>query len=254
MIFESHAHFNDNKFKEYDMDELAKKMSDAGIKVNLNFACEEDDFEDVIALTNKYDEFYAGVGVHPHSAKDVSNNYLQKIEDALKLPKVVCLGEIGLDYHYDFSPRSVQKKVFIEQLNLAKKLNVPICIHSREACADTLEIVKKYGHGNGVVHCFSGSVETAREYVKLGYKIGIDGPITYKNSKISDVVREVGIDNILIETDSPYLSPRQKRGTTNTSLNLVYIVEKISEVLDIEPEEVEEATFRNGEKLFGISV
>lgn len=251
MIFESHAHLHDKKFDE-DRDEVIKTMIDNGLGVVVNIASYEKEFSDIIELCDKYEQFYGTVGVHPHEAKSLTDETLKKIEELTKHKKVVAVGEIGLDYYYDFSPRDVQQDVFIKQLDLAKKLDLPVVIHSRDACQDTLNILKEHGHGKGVVHCFSGSYETAIEYIKLGYMLGISGVVTFKNAKLPDIAKKVGIENIVIETDSPYLTPVPNRGKRNDSTNLRYVIEKLSEVYEMTTEEVEKITYENGMKLYNI--
>ncbi len=252
MIFESHAHYHDNKFKG-EVDEVVTKMRDANVTNIINVACSVDEFQTVLDYTNKYPEFYGAIGVHPHLAGDLSDDDMDLIRKFLQEDKIIALGEIGLDYYYDTYPRDLQKKWFIEQLKIAKKFDIPVIIHSRDACKDTMDIVKQYGHGKGVVHCFSGSIETAKQYISMGYKIGVGGVVTFKNAKLPDVVKTIGIKNILIETDAPYISPVPVRGTRNDSSNLVYIVDKIAEILGLTSEEVMHITEQNGKQLFNIN-
>ncbi len=252
MIFESHAHLHDSKFDE-DRDEVINNILNSNVGVVVNISSYEKEFDDVLALCEKYEQFYGVIGVHPHEAKSFTENTLKLIEKHTNHKKVVAIGEIGLDYHYDFSPREVQQEVFINQLKLAKKLDLPVVVHSREACKDTLDILKEHGHGKGVVHCFSGSLETAREYIKLGYMIGVSGVVTFKNAKLPDIVKNIGLENVVIETDAPYLTPAPNRGKRNDSTNLKYVVEKLAEVFEISTEEVEKVTFENGMKLYDMN-
>ncbi len=251
MVFESHAHLHDKKFDD-DREEIIKKMLNDGVSVVVNISSFEKEFSDVITLCDTYEQFYGTVGVHPHEAKSLTSSTLETIEKLTSHKKIVAIGEIGLDYFYDFSPREVQKDAFISQLQLAKKLDLPVVIHSRDACKDTLDILKQYGNGKGVVHCFSGSLETAKEYIKLGYMIGISGVVTFKNAKLPEIAKNIGIENILIETDAPYLTPVPNRGKRNDSTNLKYVIQKLSEVFVLPYEEVEKITFENGMKLYQI--
>ena len=198
---------------------------------------------------------YAAIGVHPHEVKDAARNYLEQLKALADNPKVVAIGEIGLDYHYDLSPRDEQKKAFIEQIALAKELLLPIIIHDRESHGDALEIIKQENAGvnGGVLHCFSGSPEFAMECVRLGFYISIAGPVTFKNSrKLPDVVAAVPLDRLLIETDSPYLAPEPYRGKRNEPLYVRYVAEKVAAIRGITLNEIIEATSENAIRLFNI--
>lgn len=250
MYFESHAHYNDRKYDE-DRDSLLKELKESGISYLINIGADMKSSLESIKLAEKYDFIYATVGIHPHDAKDMTEEDIKTLEDFCKNEKVVAIGEIGLDFYYDNSPKDVQKEAFIKQLNLAKKLEKPVVIHSREASQEVFDIIKESGIRKGVIHAYSGSTEMALEYNKLGFYIGIGGVVTFKNAKkLVDVVKNVPIENILIETDAPYLTPEPFRGTRNNSKNLKYVVEKIAEIKNLTPKEVEDITLNNGLKLF----
>lgn len=211
MIFDSHAHYDDAAF-DADRDELLTRLFNEGVCGIINVGCNLETSKKSVELAQKYPLIWAAVGVHPHDAGKVPANYIEELKRLSNEPKVVAIGEIGLDYHYDFSPRDVQKKVFEEQLRLAKDLYLPVIIHNREAHADTLELLKKY-RPKGVVHCFSGSLEMADEIIKLGMCIGLGGAVTFKNAKNPVLVaKNIPLDRLLLETDCPYMAPVPYRG------------------------------------------
>ncbi|MCL2565739.1 MAG: TatD family hydrolase [Defluviitaleaceae bacterium] len=256
--FESHAHYDDGRFGK-DLPSVINACKEAGVEYIINAGADLSSSKKGIKLAAQYDFIYATIGVHPHSAKTLSEDSFCDLENLVKSPKVVAIGEIGLDFHYDHSPRDIQKKWFIRQMELAKACNLPAIIHSREASEETFNIVKnanlsdREGLGAGVVHCYSGSYEMAVKYAELGYFIGIAGPVTYKNAKkLVETVKKIPIERILIETDCPYLSPEPFRGKRNDSQNLKYICEKISEIKQITVEKTAEITLENGKKLFDI--
>ncbi len=253
MIFESHAHYQDDRFKE-DLEEVLQRTFDNNVGIIVDITSYEKEFEEVLELAKKYEKIYCTLGVHPHEVKNMTEDTLKKMEEYSKLPKVVAIGEIGLDYFYDLSPREEQRRWFIEQLNLAKKLDLPIVIHSRDACQDTLTILKEHGHGRGVVHCFSGSLETAREYIKRGYKLGVGGVLTFKNAKLPEIVKAIGLEHIVIETDAPYMAPTPHRGKRNESMLLSLVVEKLCELFDMSQEEVEKITFDNAVQMYEMKI
>lgn len=249
MIFETHSHYDDKRF-DLDREQVIESLKNE-VDYIINVGCDIETSKNSILLSEKYDNIFASVGFHPHNAKDCDDKALDIIENLAKNEKVVAIGEIGLDYHYDFSDRDVQKDVFKKQLELSKKLNKPVIIHSREACQDVFDIIKKSNVNKGVIHAFSGSLEIAKEYVKLGFFLGIGGVLTFKNAKkLVDVVKEISINNILIETDTPYLAPEPVRGTRNDSHNLKHVINKIAEIKQISKDEVEKITFNNAKKLF----
>ena len=247
-IFDSHAHYNDERFDD-DRDELLSSLLSNGICGIINCGDDIESSKKSIELSKKYKNIFASVGVHPHSAKDDFDK-LPLLYEIAKYEKTVAIGEIGLDYHYDFSPRDIQKEVFEKQLIIAKELDLPVIIHSREATEDTLNILKKH-KVKGVVHCFSGSVETAKEILKLGMFIGIGGSLTFKNAvKPVEACKFIPLDKILLETDCPYMTPVPFRGKRNDSSFIEYVVKKISEIKNISEDEICNVTKQNTLNLF----
>lgn len=252
MYFDSHAHYDDERFDE-DRDELLQGMKDKGVDYIINAAADMESCYTGLELAAKYPFVYCSIGVHPHDAKTLNEERLKELEELAQRQKVVAVGEIGLDYYYDSSPREVQREWFMKQLLLAKSLDLPVIIHSREACQETFDMIVESGVKEGVIHCFSGSHELAKEYVKRGFYIGIGGSLTFKNAKKTvKVVETIDLDHILIETDSPYLTPVPHRGKRNDSSYLQFVVERIAEIKDITVEEVCETTSQNAKKLFRI--
>lgn len=251
MIIDSHVHLEDRRFNN-DRDSLIKSLHDDGIKAVINIGSDMATSKASVELANKYENIYAVVGVHPHEVKDMNANTISELEALAANKKVVAIGEIGLDYYYDNSPRDIQRERFEEQILLAKKLDLPIVIHSRDAAKDTLDIVKKHADGlRGEMHCFSYSVEMMREYLKLGFYIALGGPVTYKNAVVpKEVAKEVPLDRLLIETDCPYLTPEPFRGKRNEPKYARFVAEKIAEIKGISYEELAEATNKNVEDLF----
>ena len=252
MFFDSHAHLNDERFNE-DRDELIASFKQHGICNVVNIGADLQTSKESIELSEKYDFIYAAVGVHPHDVEEMTDADLDTLSGMSKHEKVVAIGEIGLDYYYDNSPRELQRKWFRTQLELANNLNLPVIIHSRDAMGDTLEILKDCPVKAGVLHCYSGSVESAKEILKLGYYISFAGPVTFKNAKgLTEVARFVPMDKILIETDCPYLAPEPYRGKRNSSLYVPEVAKKIAELKGITVEEIAKATKENTKRLFGI--
>jgi TatD DNase family protein len=255
MLIDSHAHLDDRRF-DNDRDMLIKNLKNNGLEIVINIGADLKSSIASVSLAEKYDNIYATVGVHPHSAKEMDNSTIEILKSFAKRDKVVAIGEIGLDFHYDNSPRDVQRKWFKEQLKLAKEVDLPVVIHTREATQETFDILKEAQDGRlrGVLHCYSGSVEMALEYIKLGFYISLGGPVTFNNAKISrDVAKAVPLDKLLIETDSPYLTPVPYRGKRNEPIFVKYVAETIAEIRGISLEELGEATNRNTKELFGIS-
>ena len=250
-IFDSHAHYDDEQFNE-DRDELLSAMKKNNVAYILNVGCDYNSSVFTSELANQYDFIYAAVGIHPHDAQ--KNEDVSMFEPLCSNEKVVAIGEIGLDYYYDFSPRDIQIKYFEEQLQLANKVDLPIIVHSRKAHADTLTSLKKIPvNKKGVIHCYSGSKETARELLNMGYYLGFGGAITFANArKTIEVLEYVPLDRILIETDCPYLSPVPFRGKRNNSMYLTHVIDKISEIKGISREEIADITLNNAKQLFGI--
>lgn len=255
MYIDSHVHLDDSRF-DLDRDNLIRTLKDNKVELVINIGADEDSSERSVELADRYENIYAVVGVHPHSAKDLEGRDLSSIIKMLENDKVVAIGEIGLDYYYDNSPRDFQKKWFKEQINLALRLNKPVVIHSRDADKDTFDIIKsgvEEGGLTGVMHCYSGSVELAKEYLKLGFYISLGGPVTFKNARVpKEVAKEVALDRLLIETDCPYLSPEPYRGKRNEPMFVSYVAEEIAKIKGISIEEVAQVTTQNAKKLFGI--
>lgn len=252
MIFESHAHFDDSKFDE-DRDEVIKSLKAYGIDKVINVAADMHSSLRCIELAKKYDFVFASIGVHPHDVKSMMEEDLERLIALAVYDKVIALGEIGLDYYYENSPKEVQKLWFREQMSIAKDLELPIIVHSRDAAQDTFDLIKemKAHEVGGVIHCYSGSKEMAQRYVDMGFYLGIGGVVTYDNAKtLKEVVKAIPLEALLIETDCPYLSPVPKRGKRNDPRNLNYIAEVISQIKGIELEEVLQITYNNGMKLF----
>ncbi|NMB08658.1 MAG: TatD family hydrolase [Tissierellia bacterium] len=254
MLIDSHAHLDDRRFNR-DRDRLIESLKENGIDLVINPGADLQTSIKAVALAEKYENIYAAVGVHPHSAKEMDDSTVNVLKSFTNREKVIAIGEIGLDYYYDNSPRDIQRKRFIEQLNLAKEVDLPVIIHSRSAAGETFEILKEAQDGNleGVLHCYSGSVEMAREYIKLGFYISIAGPVTFKNARVlKEVAKEVPLDKLLIETDAPYLTPEPYRGKRNEPIYVRYVAGTIAEIKGITFEEVAKATSENTKKLFRI--
>lgn len=249
-LLDSHCHLEDEAF-DLDRDEVYKNALVTKVEAIILAGSSIDASKKIVELTQKYEKVYGIIGVHPHEASAVPEGYLDILEGLLEKPKILGLGEIGLDYYYDHSPRDIQKKVFKEQLQLAKKLKKPFAVHSRDAALDTLETLKEMGYHNGIFHCYSYSLETLREILKLGYLISLGGAVTFKNAKKPvDVAREVPLDRLLLETDAPYLTPVPLRGKRNEPSYVVHVAQKIAEIRDITVDEVARATWQNAEKFF----
>ena len=263
MIFDTHAHYLDHRFDE-DREELIKSLNSVGVTNVTEISADKDDFDHIIEHINKYPFFYGSLGVHPSEVAELTEQDMEKIKELSKHEKIVAIGEIGLDYHFEDDPEpEVQKKWFIRQLELANELKLPVIIHSRDAAKDTLDILKEYhrglekepkaGFSGGVIHCFSYSVEMAREFIKLGYYIGLDGPVTFKNGKVAKMVaRDVPSDRLVVETDCPYMAPEPHRGKRNYSGYLKHIIEEIAELRETSYEEMEEILYNNAKALYNI--
>lgn len=249
-IFDSHAHYNDERFLD-DQDEVIKMIQKQGVCNVINAGCDDNTNKSSIELTKKYPMFYCSVGYHPEYAGQVEDDYISRLEELAKNEKVVAIGETGLDYHYDDgAPADVQKIVFEQQLILAKKLDMPVIIHSREATKDTLELLEKY-RPKGVVHCFSGSAETAKRIVGLGMYLGFTGVVTFGNAKKAlEAVAQTPIDRILLETDCPYMAPTPRRGKRCTSDLIEYIAIKIAEIKGVDVQTLINTANENTHKCF----
>ena len=254
MIFDSHAHYDDESFNE-DRAVVLKNIQENGVIGVLNCGANLDGVKDSIKLSNEYDFIYAAIGIHPSDCEIVDKKLMDEFKKYYhENNKIKAIGEIGLDYYWDENPsKEIQKDAFRMQMNLARELKLPVIIHDRDAHKDTLEIMKEFKDVTGVVHCFSGSVEFAKECVKMGYYIGIGGVLTFKNAKvIKAVVEEIEMDRILLETDCPYMAPVPHRGKRNQSDYINFVIEKIMEIKGISKEDVENITLQNTKKLFDI--
>ncbi len=253
-LFDTHCHLNDEAYQE-DFTEVMARAQAAGVEELLVVGYDLASSEAAIKLAEENHGLYAAVGFHPHEAAKVSDDDLSRLEELLTYKKVVALGEIGLDYYYDNSPRETQRQLFAQQLAIAENMNKPVIIHAREAHADILQVLKEAGKNRrGVMHCYSGSVELAREYLNLNMYIAIGGPVTFTNAKkLPEVVKKIPAGRLLIETDSPYLTPHPLRGRRNEPAYLVRTALRISEILEVNPEEIADLTRTNAYACFEIS-
>lgn len=252
MIFDTHAHYDDKKF-DVDRREVLAAMPAKGVSLIVDPGCDGESSRAACALAQEFPFVYAAVGWHPEEWQSWNGESMALLRSLCAQPKVVAIGEIGLDYYWDTEHKALQKEMFERQLSLAIERKLPVIVHDREAHGDCLEIVMNYPEARGVFHCFSGSVEMARELLRRGWYLGFDGPITYKNAvKALDVIAACPTDRMLLETDSPYLSPVPNRGKRNDSRNLPYIAARIAEIKGMTTEEVAEVTLQNGKQLFGL--
>ena len=254
-LFDSHCHISDETFDE-NRDALIEEIRASSVALCTDVGSDLATSLKCVETAETYDLVYAAAGCHPHEAKDFDEAQLARIRELLALPKVVAWGEIGLDYHYDFSPRDVQRYWFAAQLSAAKECGAPIIIHSREAEEDTMRILKDagvFGRNRVVIHCFSGSAELARQYVKFGADISLAGPVTFKNARRPvEVVETVPLSHLFIETDAPYMAPVPYRGQTNSPVHVVEVARKFAEIKGVSLEEVAETTFRNACGFYGV--
>ena len=252
MIYDTHAHYDDDAFKE-DIDEVMAANDAAGIKRIVNVAASMEGCVSTLEVAEKYEHIYASIGVHPSDTGELTDTDMKLLEQYCSHDKVVAVGEIGLDYYWDEPDRDIQKKWFIRQLDLARKVNLPTIIHSRDAAADTLDIMKgqRAEEIGGVIHCFSYGVEMAREYLNMGFFLGIGGVLTFKNGKkLKEVVEYAPIDRLVTETDSPYLAPVPYRGSRNTSANIPLVIQEIARIKGMDAMEVEQILWNNAHKLY----
>lgn len=250
-IFDSHAHYNDEQF-DIDRDSLLASLPEAGIVGIINCGTDVKSSLASLEMAEKYPFFYAACGYHPESALEFTDDNLLEIEKMLSHKKCVAVGEIGLEYHYDFVPKDVQKYVFEKHLELAVKHDMPVIVHDREAHQDTMDLLEKY-KPKGVLHCYSGSAEMAKEVLKMGMYIGLGGAVTFKNAvKPVDVAEMIPLDRLLLETDCPYMSPVPMRGKRNNSAYIEYVAEKIAGIRGISSQELLDKTADNTRILFNI--
>ena len=249
-LIDTHCHLN----KEYyeNVDTVIKEAVSDNVEYLIVSSCNPENWEENINLINKYKNIYLNISLHPEYGNEEIDYdlYLEQMKKIIKYnSKIIAIGEIGLDYHYDNTNKARQKDLFIKQIMLAKEYKLPIVVHTRDATKDTIDILKKFNI-KGIIHCFSGSLETAREYINMGFYLGIGGVVTFKNSKLKDVIKEIGLDSIVLETDSPYLSPI--RGNKNFPKNIKIIAEYIASLLNISVEEVSKKTTLNVKKIYNI--
>ncbi len=259
MIFETHAHYDDEAFAE-DREKLLESLLQNGIGAVVNVGASMRTARDTYQMMHAYGHVYGAIGVHPDCVGELDDEKIEELRGMLADKKAVAVGEIGLDYHWNVEPHEVQKKWFIRQLELALETELPVVIHSRDAAQDTFDIIRAHhagrpGFRGGIIHCFSGSAEMAREYVKLGYLIGIGGVVTFKNARVvKEVAAELDIGDIVVETDCPYLAPVPHRGERNCSLYLPLIIEEIARIKGLSAKQVERATCENAERVYRIRI
>ena len=253
-LIDTHVHLNDKKFN--DLGDVLIRAKANNVTYMINIGSDLTSSQKAVKQANKYNNLYAAVGFHPHSAKEVKKDDYKILAAWLEQKKVLAIGEIGLDYHYDFSPREVQKEVFKRQMELAKMYNYPVVIHNRESHADVLDVLENYaGEVKGILHCYSGSYEMAKRIIELGYYISVAGPVTFKNAKrLPEVVKKVSLDKLLVETDCPYLAPVPFRGKRNEPAYVIEVAKKIAEIKGISLEEVAEVTTKNAQEIFSFEV
>ena len=251
MYIDTHCHLS---IEDYDnIDLVIKENRKAGIDKIIISGCTRDSIVESLELINKYDDVYATIGYHPSEVSITTDKDLELLEEQIKNKKVVGIGEIGLDYHYGKEDIEEQKVLFRKQMDMAKRNKLPVVIHSRDATKDTIEILSEYPEVRCDIHCFSGSLETAKIYISMGYMLGIGGVVTFKNSNLYKVIEEIGLSNVILETDSPYLTPEPFRGHQNSSKYVPYVAKKLSEVLNVSEEEVGKITTSNALSLFDLN-
>ena len=252
MIFETHAHYDDEAFDQ-DRDQLLETIHAHGIGKIINVGASLEGVRDTVALTEKYPFVYGAAGIHPDEVGGLTEEDMKELRSYCDREKILAVGEIGLDYYWDKENHEIQKKWFVRQMDLAKETGLPIIVHSRDAAKDTLDIMKAERADNleGVIHCYSYSKEHAREYMNMGYYLGVGGVVTFKNAKrLKEVVKYAPLDYLLLETDAPYLAPEPYRGKRNCSLYLTYVAQTIARIKGVDYETVVETTRKNAEKLF----
>lgn len=252
MFIDTHMHIGDDFGVEPDL--YVKNASDAQVEVLIASFCEKDDIMLSTKFVEKYKNLYACIGYHPEVSNKIVEKDYEILEEMVKNnPKIVAIGEIGLDYYWNKDNKDKQREVFCKQLEIAEKLKLPVVIHSRDSINETYEILKKY-KVSGVIHCFSGSLEMAKKFISLGFLLGIGGVVTFKNSKLFEVIEKLELTNIVLETDSPYLTPEPNRGKTNESSNIFYVAQKIAEIKNISLENVAKITTENAIRTFDLPI
>jgi TatD DNase family protein len=251
MFFNTHSHLNSEQLYE-NRDLYIKRALENDVNYIVVAGYDLSSSYLAVEIANEYPFIYATVGISPNDCLDTNDEDLKEIETLLQNPKVVALGEIGLDYYWDDVPERNQKEIFLKQIDIAKRYNKPIVIHARDAYEDTFQILKAANH-YGIMHCYSGSAEMAKRYIEIGFKISLAGPVTFKNARVpKEVAKAIGIDHLLIETDCPYLTPHPFRGKLNEPANVVYIAQEIAKLKSMEIEDVARITTFNAKELFGI--
>ncbi len=252
-IVDTHCHLDDQRYDQ-DRDDVLQRAWDLGIEFLINVSYDTGSAQQAVQLAQKLDRVYAAVGIHPHDASSYSADTEETLRQLAQAPKVVAIGEIGLDYYYDNSPRDVQREAFRRQMELAIDLGLPVVIHNRDAHQDTIDILKEFaGRARGLLHCFSGSYETARICLDLGYYLAFGGSITFKNArKLREVVQQVPLDRMVLETDCPYLTPVPHRGKRNEPSYVSHVAEKVADIRNLDLAEVAAVTTANARKVFGI--
>lgn len=251
MYFDTHCHLNSEQLYE-NRDEFIKHALDNQVEMMVVVGYDLESSKKAVEIAKEHSFIYAAVGIGPNDCLNTTTQDLQIIDEYLNEPKVVALGEIGLDYYWDDVPSDKQKEIFQQQVDLAKKHQKPIIIHCRDAYEDTYEVLKRNGHP-GIMHCYSGSVEMAKRFIDLGFYISLAGPVTFKNARVpKDVAEKIGLEHLLIETDCPYLTPHPYRGSFNEPANVVYIAQEIAKLKNMEIESVASQTTFNAKKVFGI--
>ena len=253
MLFDTHAHYDDERF-DGDREALLAGMPEKNVGLIVNPGCDISSSRTAVALAESFDFVYAAVGIHPENCGDFEPGMIDWLRQMAKNPRVVAIGEIGLDYYWaENPPRELQQEVLRRQLRLAEELDLPVIIHDRDAHGDTLDIVREFPRVRGVFHCFAGSVEMARELIKMGWMLSFNGAVTFKNAKKApEVIAAVPLEKLMIETDAPYLTPVPHRGERNDSSYVRLVAEKIAQIKGLTPEEVEKATWENGRRFFGV--
>ena len=252
-MIDTHAHLQWPDFNK-DREQVIERAFAAGLTAIVNIGYDLNASREAVQIANNHKNVYAVIGIHPHNAKTIRTDVLASLRELARAPKVVAIGEIGLDYYRNLSPRQRQTEAFEEQLQLAKELQLPVVIHDREAHADVLQVIRKFGNEiSGVLHCFSGSIEMAEEAIKLGYMISIAGPVTFPNARrLHQVVEHLPTESIVLETDCPWLTPQSKRGKRNEPAFIVETAHKVADLKGIEVDELAEITSRNARRLFRI--
>lgn len=246
MLIDTHAHLTKNYYDNLDL--LIKKCHEKSVDIIVASCCNTKDLDEYMDII-KHDEIYLTIGIHPEDASVYTDKDVELIRNYQSYPKVIAIGEIGLDYHYEGIDKKAQQELFRKMLDIAKENNKPIVIHSRDATKDTIDILKEYKL-KGIIHCFSGSLETAKEYIKMGYYLGIGGVVTFKNSKLKEIIKEIGLDRVVLETDSPYLSPY--RGEKNDPSNVYEVASFLGELLNMDISKVARIITNNAKEVYNL--